>query len=54
MSKVQEVIKNISEKEGITTVEALDKYPDLKRLLHEEELQEKKTDINENKKLLKG
>ena len=54
MTKVQEVIKNISETEGLTTVEDLEKYPDLKTLLHEEELQEKKKDLSENKQLLKG
>tara|TARA_Y100001937_G_C7043612_1_gene295799 strand:- start:591 stop:752 length:162 start_codon:yes stop_codon:yes gene_type:complete len=53
MGKVEEVIKSICESEGLTTVEVLEKYPDLKRLKHEEELQEKKV-IKENKRLLKG
>ena len=52
MGKVEEVIKSICESEGLTTVEVLEKYPDLKRLKHEEELQEKKV-IKENKRLLK-
>ena len=35
-------------------MEVLEKYPDLKRLKHEEELQEKKKVVTENKQLLKG
>ena len=54
MGKIDEVIQNICETEGLTTIEVLDKYPDLKRLKHEEELSEKKKVINEDKQLLKG
>ena len=53
MGKVEEVIKSLCESEGLTTVDVLEKYPDLKRLKHEEELQEKK-EIKEDKRLLKG
>jgi|TARA_R110001592_G_scaffold343930_3_gene634835 hypothetical protein len=54
MGKIEEVIKSICESEGLTTVEVLDKYPDLKRLKHAEELTEKKKAINEDQRLLKG
>tara|TARA_B100000900_G_scaffold407858_1_gene421198 strand:- start:305 stop:469 length:165 start_codon:yes stop_codon:yes gene_type:complete len=54
MGKIEEVIKSICESEGLTTVEVLEKYPDLKRLKHEEELTEKKKVINEDQQLLKG
>ena len=54
MGKIEEVIKNICETEGLTTIEVLEKYPDLKRLKHEEELSEKKQVINEDQQLLKG
>ena len=54
MSKIDEVIKSICESEGLTSVEVLEKYPDLKRLKHDEELQEKKKVVKENKQLLKG
>tara|TARA_A100001515_G_scaffold91921_1_gene73328 strand:+ start:5411 stop:5575 length:165 start_codon:yes stop_codon:yes gene_type:complete len=54
MGKIDEVIKNICETEGLTTIEVLEKYPDLKRLKHDEELSEKKKAINEDKQLLKG
>jgi hypothetical protein len=54
MGKIDEVIESIRESEDLTTVEVLEKYPDLKRLKHEEELQEKKKVVKENKQLLKG
>ena len=54
MGKIDEVIHSLCESEGLTTIEILEKYPDLKRLKHEEELQEKKKVVNEDKRLLKG
>ena len=54
MGKIEEVIESLCESEDLTTVEVLEKYPDLKRLKHEEELQEKKKVVKENKQLLKG
>ena len=54
MGKIEEVIKNLCESEELTTIEVLEKYPDLKRLKHQEELQEKKKVVNEDKQLLKG
>jgi len=54
MNKIEEVIKNICETESLTTIEVLEKYPDLKRLLHLEELQAKGRVTKENKELLKG
>lgn len=54
MSKIKEVIEKISQDEGLTEVQVLDKYPDLKRLLHQEQLKEKQTVHNENKELLRG
>ena len=54
MGKIEEVIKSLAESDGLTTIEVLEKYPDLKRLKHEEELQEKKEVVNEDKQLLNG
>jgi hypothetical protein len=54
MGKIEEVIQNLCEAEALTTIEILEKYPDLKRLKHQEELQEKKKVVNEDKQLLKG
>ena len=54
MGKIEEVIKSIADSDGLTTIEVLEKYPDLKRLKHEEELQEKKKVVNEDKQLLNG
>ena len=54
MGKIEEVIQSLCESEGLTTIEILEKYPDLKRLKQEEELLEKKKVVNEDKRLLKG
>ena len=54
MGKIEEVIQSLCEAETLTTIEILEKYPDLKRLKHQEELQEKKKVVNEDKQLLKG
>lgn len=53
-SKIKEVVQQVAEEEGLTMVEVLDKYPDLKHLLHQEEIDEKKKVIKEDKQLLKG
>ena len=54
MGKIEEVVESICISEGLTTIEVFEKYPDLKRLKHQEELQEKKKVVNEDKQLLKG
>ena len=53
-SKIDEVVQSLADSEDLTTIEVLEKYPDLKRLKHEEELQEKKKVVNEDKQLLNG
>ena len=53
-NKIKEVIQQVAEAQGLTIVEVLDKYPDLKLLLHKEEIEEKKKVIKEDKQLLKG
>ena len=54
MGKIEEVVESLRETEGLTTIEVYENYPDLKRLKHEEELQEKKKLVSEDKQLLKG
>jgi|TARA_R110000824_G_scaffold268735_1_gene457350 hypothetical protein len=54
MGKIEEVVESLCNSEGLTTIEVFEKYPDLKRLKHQEELQEKKKVVNEDKQLLKG
>ena len=53
-SRIKEAVQQVAEEEGLTLVEVLDKYPDLKLLLHKEEIEEKKKVIKEDKQLLKG
>ena len=53
-NKIKEVVQQVAEAQGLTTVEVLDKYPDLKLLLYKEEIEEKKKVIKEDKQLLKG
>ena len=53
-SKIKEVVQQVAEAQDLTIVEVLDKYPDLKLLLHKEEIEEKKKVIKEDKQLLKG
>ena len=53
-NKIKEVVQQVAEEEGLTIAEVLDKYPDLKLLLHQEEIEEKKKVIKEDKQLLKG
>ena len=53
-NKIKEVVQQVAEEEGLTIAEVLDKYPDLKLLLHKEEIEEKKKVIKEDKQLLKG
>ena len=53
-SKIKEVVQQVAEAQDLTIAEVLDKYPDLKLLLHQEEIEEKKKVIKEDKQLLKG
>ena len=52
--KIKQIIEEIKEKEDLTTTEVLTKYPDLARLLEEEEQREKLDESKSERALLKG
>ena len=54
MSKINQVIKNLKNEQNLTTLEVLTKYPDLARLLEEEEQKEKLNESERERALLKG
>ena len=54
MLKIEKVIKKIREEQNLTTQEVLTKYPDLVRLLEEEQQLEKLNESKSERVLLKG
>lgn len=54
MSKINQVIENLKNEQNLTTLEVLTKYPDLARLLEEEEQKEKLNESERERALLKG
>lgn len=54
MSKINQVIKNLKNEQNLTTLEVLTKYPDLAKLLEEEEQREKLDESKSERALLKG
>jgi|TARA_R100001129_G_scaffold174504_1_gene146842 Spy/CpxP family protein refolding chaperone len=54
MLKIEKVIKKIREEQNLTTQEVLTKYPDLARLLEEEQQLEKLNESKSERVLLKG
>jgi len=54
MSKIKEVIERLKSEEELTTQEVLTKYPDLARLLEQEEQEEKLNESKGERVLLKG
>lgn len=54
MSKIKEVIESLKKQEGLTTQEILTKYPDLARLLEQEEQEAKLHESQRERVLLKG
>jgi hypothetical protein len=54
MSKIKEVVEKLKSEEDLTTQEVLTKYPDLARLLEQEEQQEKLNESKRERVLLKG
>jgi len=54
MLKIEKVIQKIREEQNLTTQEVLTKYPDLARLLEEEQQLEKLNESKSDKVLLKG
>jgi len=54
MSKINQVIENIKNEQNLTTLEVLTKYPDLGRLLEEEEQRGKLDESKSERALLKG
>ena len=54
MLKIEKVIKKIREEQNLTTQEVLTKYPDLARLLEEEQQLEKLNESERERTLLKG
>jgi|TARA_R110000796_G_C14556172_1_gene434363 hypothetical protein len=54
MTKIKQVIEKLKTEEELTTKEVLTKYPDLARLLEQEEQQEKLDESKDRQILLKG
>ena len=54
MGKIKQIIENLKNEENLTTQEVLTKYPDLARLLEQEEQQEKLNESNDGRVLLKS
>ena len=54
MSKINQVIENLKNEQNLTTLEVLTKYPDLAKLLEEEEQREKLDESKSERALLKG
>ena len=54
MLKIEKVIQKIREEQKLTTQEVLTKYPDLARLLEEEQQLEKLNESKSERVLLKG
>ena len=54
MLKIEKVIQKIREEQNLTTQEVLTKYPDLARLLEEEQHLEKLNESKSERVLLKG
>jgi len=54
VGKIKQVVEKIKTEENLTTSEVLTKYPDLARLLEQEEQQEKLNESASERVLLKG
>ena len=54
MGKIKQVIEKLKADEKLTTNEVLTKYPDLARLLEQEEQEEKLNESKGERVLLKG
>jgi hypothetical protein len=54
MSKIKEIIEKLKLEEKLTTQEVLTKYPDLARLLEQEEQEQKLNESKGERVLLKG
>lgn len=54
MTKIKQVIDKIKKEENLTSQEVLTKYPDLARLLEQEEQEEKLNESKGERVLLKG
>ena len=54
MGKIKQVIEKLKAEENLTTNEVLTKYPDLAKLLEQEEQQEKLNESTSERVLLKG
>ena len=54
MGKIKQVIEKLKAEENLTTNEVLTKYPDLARLLEQEEQKEKLNESADERVLLKG
>ena len=54
MGKIKQVIEKLKNEQNLTTKEVLTKYPDLARLLEQEEQQEKLDESKSERVLLKG
>jgi hypothetical protein len=54
MGKIKQVIEKLKDEQSLTTKEVLTKYPDLARLLEQEEQQEKLNESKGERVLLKG
>ena len=54
MGKIKQVVEKLKTEENLTTSEVLTKYPDLARLLEQEEQKEKLNESASERVLLKG
>jgi len=54
MRKIKQVIESLKRQENLTTQEVLTKYPDLARLLEQEEQEDKLNESQRERVLLKG
>ena len=54
MGKIKQIIEKLKSEENLTTSEVLTKYPDLGRLLEQEEQKEKLDESKDERVLLKG
>tara|TARA_R100000008_G_scaffold19462_1_gene9974 strand:+ start:259 stop:423 length:165 start_codon:yes stop_codon:yes gene_type:complete len=54
MGKIKQVIESLKKEQNLTTPEVLEKYPDLARLLKEEEKLEELNESKDERVLLKG
>ena len=54
MNNIKQIIESLKNEQNLTTLEVLTKYPDLGKLLEQEEQKEKLDESKDERVLLKG